>query len=150
MAAGGRWQHALPWWVPALLPPKDATDVQCATFTAAADRWHDVIHIAAMDLDGPGTAANGDLILRFLTIQRFLTLQIPANPPLLRCYAPGRPGRQTACAHSKQVLRSQSQLSQPETKIAGTGEYALRNDDARLVYGAIALWDLLGANDAPD
>ncbi|KAJ7440819.1 hypothetical protein B0H11DRAFT_2098420 [Mycena galericulata] len=33
--------------------------------------------------------------------------------------------------------------------IVGTGKYALRNDDARLVYAAIALRYLLGAKDAP-
>jgi hypothetical protein len=40
-------------------------------------------------------------------------------------------------------------LNQPGTETIGTGEYALRNDDATLVYAAMALRYLLGANDAP-
>jgi hypothetical protein len=40
-------------------------------------------------------------------------------------------------------------LKQPGTETIGIDEYALRNDDATLVYAAMALRYLLGANDAP-
>jgi hypothetical protein len=62
-----------------------------------------------------------------------------------------RGGRQIACAHSKQVLHTvtRKKINQLGAEIVGTGEYALRNDDAPLVRAAVALRYLLGANDTP-